>query len=55
MQLSRPSHLAARPTSLIERTVPRLQKVIRDAGFVPVERDTLYRRVERDGRRWKAI
>ncbi|MCW5765682.1 MAG: CofH family radical SAM protein [Phycisphaeraceae bacterium] len=38
-----------------EVTVPRLQKIIRDAGFVPVERDTLYRRVERDGRRWQAV
>ncbi len=29
-----------------------LQRAIREAGFTPVERDTLYRRVERDGRRW---
>jgi aminodeoxyfutalosine synthase len=29
-----------------------LQKAIREAGFVPVERDTLYRRVEREGKRW---
>ena len=25
---------------------------LREAGFEPVERDTLYRRVERDGARW---
>jgi len=30
-----------------------LQKAIRDAGFEPVERDTLYRRVEREGKRWR--
>lgn len=29
-----------------------LQKAIREAGFTPVERDTLYRRVVRDGVRW---
>ena len=31
-----------------------LQKAIREAGFTPVERDTLYRRVKRDGRKWWA-
>jgi aminodeoxyfutalosine synthase len=30
-----------------------LQRAIREAGFLPVERDTLYRRVERDGRSWR--
>jgi aminodeoxyfutalosine synthase len=30
-----------------------LQKAIRDAGFTPVERDTLYRRVVRDGKAWR--
>lgn len=29
-----------------------LQKAIREAGFEPVERDTLYRRVKREGKRW---
>jgi aminodeoxyfutalosine synthase len=29
-----------------------LQKMIREAGFTPVERDTLYRRVVRDGKAW---
>jgi aminodeoxyfutalosine synthase len=29
-----------------------LQKAIREAGFEPVERDTLYRKVRRDGRAW---
>ena len=33
--------------------VPQLCKTIRDAGFKPVERDTLYRRVQRDGRNWQ--
>ncbi|HYE61876.1 MAG TPA: radical SAM protein [Phycisphaerales bacterium] len=30
-----------------------LQKAIREAGFTPVERDTLYRRVVRDGKAWR--
>ena len=30
-----------------------LQKAIREAGFVPVERDTVYRRVHREGRAWR--
>jgi aminodeoxyfutalosine synthase len=29
-----------------------LQKAIREAGFQPVERDTLYRRIQREGNRW---
>lgn len=36
-----------------EVNVWTLQKAIREAGFTPVERDTLYRRVERDGVKWK--
>ena len=36
-----------------EVSVWSLQKAIREAGFEPVERDTLYRRVTRDGRRWR--
>lgn len=36
-----------------ERSVWDLQKAIREAGFDPVERDTLYRRVERDGASWR--
>ncbi len=35
-----------------ETTVNDLKRGIREAGFVPVERDTLYRRVHRDGERW---
>jgi aminodeoxyfutalosine synthase len=35
-----------------EVTVSRLQKAIREAGLNPVERDTLYRRVIRDGNCW---
>jgi aminodeoxyfutalosine synthase len=30
-----------------------LRRVIRDAGYEPVERDTLYRRVIREGSRWR--
>ncbi|MEX2219768.1 MAG: radical SAM protein [Phycisphaerales bacterium] len=36
-----------------EVTVWTLEKAIRDAGFTPVERDTLYRRIIRDGSRWR--
>ena len=36
-----------------EVTVHTLQKAIREAGFVPVERDTLYRRIVRTGSEWK--
>ncbi|MBL9002069.1 MAG: radical SAM protein [Phycisphaerae bacterium] len=41
-----------------EVTVSSLRKVIRDAGFEPIERDTLYRRVVRDaadGKRWRTV
>jgi aminodeoxyfutalosine synthase len=37
-----------------ECTVKDLERAIRDAGFTPVERDTLYRRVERNGIEWNA-
>ncbi len=33
-------------------TVEQLHRLIREAGREPVERDTLYRRVHRDGSRW---
>lgn len=36
-----------------ETTVTDLQKAIEEAGYEAVERDTLYRRVERDGRAWR--
>ena len=35
-----------------EVTVAEIRRLIAEAGRVPVERDTLYHRVERDGRRW---
>ncbi|MDQ7013328.1 MAG: radical SAM protein [Planctomycetota bacterium] len=35
-----------------ETTVRDLERAIREAGQRPVERDTLYRRVERDGATW---
>jgi aminodeoxyfutalosine synthase len=41
-----------------EVSVWTLQKAVREAGFVPVERDTIYRRVERDAqdaRRWRSV
>lgn len=37
-----------------EVNVWTLQKAIREAGFKPIERDTLYRRIERDGKKWSA-
>ncbi len=36
-----------------EVTVATLHKAMREAGFTPVERDSLYRAVERDGPRWR--
>jgi aminodeoxyfutalosine synthase len=35
-----------------EITVAEIRRLIVEAGRVPIERDTLYHRVERDGRRW---
>jgi aminodeoxyfutalosine synthase len=35
-------------------SVEQIQRLITEAGREPVERDTLYRRVERDGNRWQA-
>jgi aminodeoxyfutalosine synthase len=37
-----------------EVNVWALHKAIREAGFEPVERDTLYRRVVREGNKWSA-
>src|SRR5690606_4423293 len=34
-------------------TVEQLNRLITEAGRTPVERDTLYRRVIRDGREWR--
>jgi aminodeoxyfutalosine synthase len=36
-----------------EVTASDLRKAVREAGYEPVERDTLYRRVLRDGARWR--
>ena len=33
-------------------TVEQMHRLIREAGRIPVERDTLYRRVIRDGANW---
>jgi aminodeoxyfutalosine synthase len=35
-------------------SVEQLRRLIAEAGREPVERDTLYRRVEREGERWQA-
>jgi len=32
-----------------------MRKAIREAGFEPVERDTLYRRIRRDGSQWSLV
>lgn len=37
-----------------EVTPATLQRLIRGAGFEPIERDTLYRRVVREGNKWRA-
>lgn len=39
-------------TTTQEQSITDLCRAIRDAGFTPVERDTLYRTVERDGKVW---
>ena len=38
-----------------EVSVTDLRRAIREAGYEPVERDTLYHRIERDGAGWRAI
>jgi aminodeoxyfutalosine synthase len=38
-----------------EVTVPVLRKAVADAGFAPMERDTLYRRVTRQGAAWSIV
>ena len=35
-----------------EISVGEIRRLIAEAGRIPVERDTLYHRVERDGSRW---
>jgi len=35
-------------------SVDHIRRLIKEAGREPVERDTLYRRVERDGQQWRA-
>jgi len=45
----------AGPTTHQETTVFDLERAVREAGFTPVERDTLYRRVEREGREWRVV
>lgn len=35
-----------------EVTVAEIQRLITEAGRIPVERDTLYHRVEREGGQW---
>ncbi len=36
-----------------EVTVPVLKRAIYEAGYLPVERDTLYRPIQRDGAQWR--
>lgn len=38
-----------------ETTAWDLRKAIREAGFTPIERDTLYRRVQREENRWTVV
>ena len=37
-----------------ELSVPEIEALIRETGRIPIERDTLYHRVERNGKNWKA-
>ena len=34
-------------------TVEQIHRLIREAGRIPVERDTLYRQVHREGNQWR--
>ena len=34
-------------------TVAQIRRLIEEAGRIPVERDTLYHRIHRDGDHWK--
>ena len=36
-----------------EQTVDNIRRLIVEAGYIPVERDTLYRRIERDASGWR--
>ena len=38
-----------------ELTVDALKRLIHEAGFDPIERETLYRRVRRDGAAWSIV
>ncbi|MFO0783245.1 MAG: radical SAM protein [Phycisphaerales bacterium] len=38
-----------------ETTVADLKRAIHEAGYTPVERDTLYRRVQRNGATWQVV
>ncbi len=38
-----------------EMSVDRIRRMIREAGRRPVERDTLYRPIERDGANWQVV
>lgn len=51
--ITKVNHGQSKAATHQEVTVSVLQKAIRDAGFRPIERDTLYRKVVREGKRWK--
>ena len=38
-----------------EQTADNIRRLIVEAGYIPVERDTLYRRIERDASGWRAV
>lgn len=52
--LARHRWYGASATAAHQEVTPwTLRKAIREASFEPVERDTLYRRVKRDGKKWR--
>jgi aminodeoxyfutalosine synthase len=51
--ITKVNHKGDGPSTHQETSVVDLTRAIREAGFEAVERDTLYRRVERDGVRWR--
>jgi aminodeoxyfutalosine synthase len=38
-----------------EVSIAELRRTIREAGYEPIERDTLYRPVQREGRQWRLV
>ena len=49
-----PASTAALPSITSQSRPGAIERLIRETGREPQERDTLYRRVERDGEKWQS-